>query len=856
MKLAARLLRVVLAAALLAPSSAFAQMRASVPGASAGAPTVVPSFGAGLSAASVAGPSLSAPSLSPAAVLSAPALVPSAVSPVPAALLDSPKANRPVAAAAAKAVAPAGVVPSALKPADAQAPAKLDALTALRDMPATLESAPAAAGRFDGAKVRDALDEPVEPETVTREISDQDVEEDLALWFTRKQKVDIKKDQIYTLVRPILGNGSRRYWEKFEEKKSLVVKVGGQGMFMSRITYARSVPINRMTLKDFQGVYSKSMLRGKTIYKLRAKLIAELNERNDRTMRGQAGVVTQLSEVRVVRVMPFGQARLLPENKDEDVYAPVERKAYALPPAMQGLNHMSPKVVFIDMRLFPDGVPYPILEDMTKLMKAGMYFALLSDKANGAPGSVEEQLTRGLTMKQKDSISRYKLVVLSDDGNALQSYDGAFARYLPSQRFANQEQELMRFAAKQLGLSGAIASHGTEFIAPVLKGADAAATLSALLAQMKSLGLPAGSWQAVVAERDGKASVVVRPHSLASAVPHLLESLREQEGLYVNPSDIMTISRDEALLAATKGSFQPSSLLEEQGADLADAALAAVLGPYRENRPGDLAASASKITSFIYNPDRVGSGFNGGSIYMMMGHVMHAAFNWAVWKYRNEGVFPSADDTVEAAEKIWLHEESRRTGKNIDRPGENLAGFHEVMRGRMRTMHAVTADILKVYPIAIGTELSNMLVFDNYKKGVPDNRDILRLIFDFVVAREMPDGTLEVAVVDFKTGQTPTLQNLEKDTQVQLYDLAIRKMWPKISIPYGALGERRPVSDYKIRFIYPTAGYQPLLNEWSRIKFERFLRNVMNRMRRHNAPPAPKPAAKPKRKAKKAPVKK
>ncbi len=835
MSFAARLLRVVLAAALLAPSSAFAQMRASVPGASAGAPTMVPSIGAGLSAPSVTGPSMSAPSLSLTPVLTAPAIAPSAVSPVPSAL-------KPVSAVAAKAAVPAGVVPAAQKP--------VDALTALRDMPATLESAPAAAGRFDGAKVRDALEEPVEPETVTREISDQNVEEDLALWFTRKQKTDIKKDQVYALVRPVLGNGSRRYWEKFEEDKSLVIKVAGQGMFVSKVTYARTVPINRMTLRDFQGVYSKSMLRGKTIYKLRAKLIAELNERNDRTMRGQAGVVTQLSEVRVVRVLPFGQARLLPENKDEDVYAPVVRKSYALPAAMQGLNHMSPKVVFLDMRLFPDGVPYPILEDMTKLMKAGMYFALLSDKANGAPGAVEEQLTRGLTMKQKDSISRYKLVVLSDDGNALQSYDGAFARYLPSQRFANQEQELMRFAAKQLGLAGAIASHGTEFIAPVMKGGDAEATKKALIAQMKTLGLPVGSWQSVVAERDGKTSVVVRPHNLASAVPHLLESLREQEGLYVNPSDIMTISRDEALLAATKGSFQPSSLLEQQGAELADASLAAVLGPYRENRPGDLAASASKITSFIYNPDRVGGGFNGGSIYMMMGHVMHAAFNWAVWKYRNEGVFPSADDTVAAAEKIWLHEEAERKGKNIDRPGENLAGFHEVMKGRMRTMHAVTADILKVYPIAVGTELSNMLVFDNYKKGVPDNRDILRLIFDFVVAREMPDGTLEVAVVDFKTGQTPTLQNLEKDTQVQLYDLAIRKMWPKISIPYGALGERRPVSDYKIRFIYPSAGYQPLLNEWSRIKFERFLRNVMNRMRRHNAPPAPKPAAKKKRKPK------
>ncbi|MDO8757592.1 MAG: hypothetical protein Q7J64_06250, partial [Elusimicrobiota bacterium] len=346
------------------------------------------------------------------------------------------------------------------------------------------------------------------------------------------------------------------------------------------------------------------------------------------------------------------------------------RKSYTLPAAMKGLNHMSPKVVFLDMRLFKDGVPYPLIEDMTKLMKAGMYFVLLSDKANDGPGSVEEQLTRGLSMKQKDAISRYKMVVLADDGNALQSYDGAFARYLPSRRFANQEQELMRFAAGQLGLSGVIASHGTEFIAAVKKGGDAAATLATLSAQMKMLGLPTQSWQATLAERGGKTSVVVRPHNLASAIPHLLESLREYEGLYVNPSDIMAITRDEALLAATKGSVQPSTMLEQQDAELADASISAILGPYRENRPGDLAASASKITSFLYNPDRVGGGFNGGSIYMMMGHVMHSAFNWAVWKYRNEGVFPSADDTVAAAERIWAREESERTGKNIDRPGE------------------------------------------------------------------------------------------------------------------------------------------------------------------------------------------
>ncbi len=824
MKLAVRLLRIVLAAALLVPSTALAQMRASVSGTSAGVPAVLPApapsliMGGGefLSPYGSIGV-LPAPSLPASAVLSAPAVLKS-------------------------------VTFSGAKPVQPAARETAHALSALRDMPVSLA---AAAVQFDGAKIpRAALEEPIEPETVTREISNGSLPDDLALWFTRKQKTGIKKNQIYALVRPILGSGSQRYWEKFEKDASLIVKVAGQGMFASRVTYARTVAINRMTLQDFKGVYAKSMLRGKTIHALRRKLIAELNERNERTTRGQSGVVTQLSEVRVVRVMPYGEAKLLPENKDEEIYAPVPRAQFELPAALQGLNHMTPKVVLLDMRLFKDGVPYPLIEDMTKLMKSGVYFVLLSDKPNDAPGSVEDQLTRGLSLQQRDQISRYKMVVLADDGNALSSYDGAFARYLPSRRFAESEQELMRFSARQLGLAAEIGSHGTEFTAYVAEGGDAAATRSALVSTMKKLGLPAESWQTAVAARGGRSVVVVRPQNLASALPHLLESLREHEGLYVNPGDMMTISRDEALLSATKGSVQPSALLEQQGAELADASLAAILGPYRENRPGDLAASASKITGFLHDPDRVGYGGGEGNIYMMMGHVMHSAFNWAVWKYRNEGLFPSAEETVAAAERIWLHEEAQRTGKNLDRPGENLAGFHEVMKGRLRTMHAVAADILKVYPIAVGTELANMLVFDHYKKGVYDNRDILRLIFDFVVARETPQG-LEVVVVDFKTGQTPTLQNLEKDVQVQLYDLAVRKMWPKLSIPYGATGERREVADYKIRFIYPSAGYQPILNEWSRITFERFLRNVMNRIRRHNAPPAPpKPAAKSKRKSK------
>ncbi len=838
MKRMATVLRVLLAAALLAPSS-FAQTRIAVSGNAPVLPAVAPALGSGLAVPGISGaPSISVPALGVPSVV--PALSPSAL-PAPVAAVPAASAKA-VPAALAAAVRPAAALPA--NPAPHAGPA---ALATLSEMPATVAGAAAAGDRFDGKKKVEAArtpEEPVEPETVTREVSDKEVPEDLAIWFTRKDKPAITKSQQFAQIRPVYGEPSRRYWEKFAVGKDILVKVAGQGMFMAPVVHAKTVAVNRLTREDFRGVYTKAQMRGKSLDQLRRRLIADLNERNDRTMRGQSGVITPLSEVRVIRVMPYGEAKQLPINKDEAVYAPVARVPYETPAALKGINHMTPKLVVLDMRLFKDGVPYPLIEDMTKLMKSGVYFALLSDKPAEA---VEEQLTRGLTMKQKEMISRYKMVMLSDDGNALSSFDGAFARWLPSERFSAQEQELMRFAASQHGWDFSMSGRGTAFTAYAKKGDLTADSMKALLATMEKLGLDSRKWQASLVDHAGRVGVSVRPQSLASAIPYMLEKLREHEGLYVNHSDIMTISTDDALRAALRGSIETAALMPQTGAELADASLAALLGPYRENRPGDLAASASKITSFMHDPNRTGFGGSRGNIYMMMGHVMHSAFNWAIWKYRNEGVFPSAEDTIAEAKKIWDREEAEREGNALDRPGEQIAGFYEVMQGRLKTMHAVAADMLKVYPIAVGTELTNMLVFDNFKKGVPDNRDILRLIFDFVVARETPEG-LEVVIVDFKTGQTPTLQNLEKDVQVQLYDTAVRKMWPQLSLPYGATGQAAKVSDYKIRFIYPSAGYQPMLNEWTRIKFERFLRNVMNRIRRHNAPPAPKAEAKPKKK--------
>lgn len=904
MKSLGRALRLVLAASVLAAPAA-AQVRvgeipAQAEGARVGVAPValgasaVPAALTSLPAASLPSGAGSAPSAAPSA---APALVPAASVAAPAAAAAAP-AGAPVEqyralqrqyAAIETTVSPfLSYTPGSLS--DAEYQNRLDRMQALSAQMRALEAvrptiayeaqgaiarawdrltgrAPsaqaladaaflpaAASGRsFDGAAGKSAapsLAEDVEaPEDLPTDVSDAAAQMP-ELFVTRESRNGIKAGKLTVHVGLIKSKGSEWYWGKFKKGALIAVKSGTMTLFVSRVEAAKTVKIASLQKQDFEGMFTPQRMAGKTVADLRNMLIQDLKDRQSRRP-GAPTPVSSQSEVRVVRFLSAKKAMELPENKEESAYPVAPRADVVLPEALQGLNHTLPKVVFLDMRLFKDGVPYPLIEDMSKLMKTGVYFVMLSDKPNGAAGSIDDLLSKQLTVKQRDQISRYKMLMLADDGNSLNGHSGNFASPLPSRRFTPQELEIMSFVATTRAPFASIDAKSTKFEVVLTKGADAQAAKAALVEGIRAMRLDAHEWQWTVTERDGRSVVTARPQSLVSAMPHLFEVMREREGLFVNNSDVMVISRDEKLLAALPGAIAPAQHLRSDGTQFVDESLASLVGPYRINKPGDLAASASKIQSFLQG--RTGGGFDGGNVYMMTGHVMHSAFNWAVWKYRNTGVLPTAEETVETARKIWEEEVSKGTGKNLlGRPGESLAGFYETVEQRLRAMHAVAADVLKVYPIAVGTELPNLFVADRYKKGgVEDHRDIFRLIFDFVVAREVAPGKIEIVIVDFKTGQVPTLQNLEKDTQVQLYDMLVRRMWPTLRVPYGATGKTAEVTDYKLNFLYTAGAYQPSLNDWSRLKFDKFLKNVMNRIRNFNNPKPKKDAAKGKAAAKK-----
>ncbi|MFA6030122.1 MAG: hypothetical protein WC969_09730 [Elusimicrobiota bacterium] len=777
----------------------------------------------------------------------APPRIEAAVSPVPAAAAAKPASRRGKRKAAAASSAESPAPATSAGASDPGLPSEGEAPQSAGETLTLLDPAADGAALFDGASAR-----PAGSAELPAEFAEQPAET-FDLRFSRDAKKALTDSELTASIRLVNGSGSQWYWERFVPGSILRIMTGGKTMFATRVMDARTVEIGKLAREDFQGVYPAAMLeelneKGRmkwTAAKLRAKLLEDLTAYQRFGKRGAPRALSSSDKVRVLRFMSYQEAKLLPENRDEPVLTPRLRAPLEIPASLSSLPRVLPKVVFLDLRLLSAPLSYDLIEDIGKLMKAGVYFVLVSERPQEGPGSVKELLTGALTPRQRDDLVTYKLLSLSDDGSTLSTLKGAFPQELPLRRFSVSELDLLELAARRLGAS-VLSLHGKESSFALRAGALAADFTRDLRAALGRLGVDAGAWSFAYSEREGKTTLVLRPRSLAGAVPEVLDALRESEGTYVNASDLLVVSRDAELLAATRGAVQPSEHAPAlEGAALIETSLAAMLGDYRQNVPGDLAASASKISAFLQGYKD--SGGSRGNVYMLMGHVIHSSFNWAVWIYRNTGALPPAEAVVERAVKTWQHEDRERVGNILDEPGSSMADYLQVTKTRLRNMHAQLADQLAQYPIVVGTELPNFAVLGRAKKsrgGMLYYRDVLRYVFDLVLARRTPEG-LELRVVDFKTGQTPTLQNLTKDTQVLLYDALPRSAWPELPLPYGVGGTPEKVSKLDVAFIFPTATYVPAITDWGRLAFAKFLKNVMNRIRKHNAPPAEKKAEAP-----------
>ncbi len=720
---------------------------------------------------------------------------------------------------------------------------------------------PAAQGRFwDGISASLAASEPedgddgmyLEHEPATGEASaaaPARPQDELELRFSRDAKERLKNSELYATVRLVGGSGSQWHWGRFLGDVPIRVLVGGRTLFHSRVLEGATKAIKDLSKDDLQGVFPANVLRHRTTDQLRKRLIDDLT-RYGAYRPGQPTVVTPESLVRVVRFMNWAQSRDLDENRPEEAYVPRPRTAVDVPAKLTALHAQPPKVVFIDMRGVGDSVGPDLLEDLAKLQKAGQYFVLFTDKPLAGPGSLDEQLTAGLTTRQREELVRYKLFAVTESGNRMHEYRGSYPRALPLSHFRPLDVEMLEWLVHtQSDIVGRNPKTEEKRISRVAVSFDAGTDLDAaaktLAERLDKHGVDAGRLSLRRSAKNGRAVVAIRPNALPRSLQQALTVLREEHHVYANPSDVLLLTDDKALLAALPGAATVQRYAPKaSGRGLVELGLAAMLGSYRENLPGDLAASASKISQFLRDPDVMGGG-DRYNIHMLLGHVMHATFNWALWIRRNTGELPPGEELVNKAMQIFRHEDAQRTLSFIEKPGESVGGYLVAMRRHLLRMYEILGSLLKEYPIVIGTELPNFHVFERLKNEEIDHRDILRYIFDAVLARETKAG-LDYLIVDFKTGQTYTMQPLAKDTQVELYDQVAPRKWGRLSVPYGLTGLARKAALIGVEFIFPPGSYQPEIDDWDqRLPFERWLPQVMNRMRRHAAKaaaPAPQPS--------------
>ncbi|MBI4375551.1 MAG: hypothetical protein HY549_03785 [Elusimicrobia bacterium] len=732
---------------------------------------------------------------------------------------------RPAASAASMAR------PRLWTPAQPAAPRPVSAMAAAQSLSEKGGQAPRASSAEQLSDIGREFDEgSTEPGSATEGKPEKIIED---IRFSRSATRPLRSGRIYGTARLIRNPGSAKYWGKYKKGTLIRLAMGHHTLAVSKITDAKTKRVDQMTLKDFQGLLEskdieKAMIqrRGRprriSLSLLRRQFLGALSafHRHELIHGG--------SLVRVIHFLPFRQALTLPENgflEDPEIwYKPRPRGEVAIPEGLKRLHKVLPKVVLLDLRLFNGPMSLDWIEDMDKLMKAGVHIVLISEKPVQGPGSIEEVLTGGLGPRHKDRFARYKLVSLGENGNSLAQYQGSFPSFLPSPRFSPEHIELMEYLAQAEGLE-LLEKGGGRFSVAVLAGEDAAAAAERLAGRLRSHGGPV-QYDLKVEPRGRGNALILRPTGLMGAIPHLLGVMRDELDVFVHPSDMMIISGDAQLKEALPGAIWTQDHAPALGGDsLIEMSLAALLGPYRINKSRDVVGSASMLNSFMNKKDWG----EGVSVDQLMGTSVHVAFNWALWVYRAAGALPPVEEVIEKAKRRWEREQERKDISISMMPGADAGGYRDVMIDRLRSMYASIGRLLAEFPIVQGTELPNLHVFDWYRRGNWDHRDIARIIHDLVVAQEIPGG-IKQKIVDLKAGQTPTRKGNGQKLQVQLYDLVAQEI-SEAPIPHKSDGEWRRVMENSIALLTPAGMQEPTLHDWSRAKFKRYLRNKFNAVR-------------------------
>ncbi len=682
---------------------------------------------------------------------------------------------------------------------------------------------------------------------------------------------------IYGAVKRLRGPGSKYYWGKAKLGVEIDVVIRGENVLgrTTTVTRAFNKPIGKLTREDLKGTVPDYQLKA-PLRQLRQMLIDKF-EQDRRTWNPNDAPVSLKTLVRVIKFKSYldlYRETHGPNSAPEP--EPIKPRTPLLVKPEGKLKRLSiflPRAVFLDLDLFDKPVSAELLSDIAKLQRTGVYFVAFSRKPYAAAASLKEKLIHQMSSYQLSILMPIRFMAVTDDGAVISEFPkNGTVNPVDVLSFSDSAmdnlREAARKAAEEIGISPRALAQAPQ--APIREAADQFPGLDARRAPARkdpqirfqidfAKGVSraeAERWQAAFESRlktqtieaivrletlsDGRFSVSAQRTDLAGSFERLKGVLGEKFGLYLNSSDILVLSEDPKLKAANPD-YDIESLTGLKGAVLAENAFGLMLGEHRENVEGDLAGSASRISSFRRDRQRymskilISQDKAEQNINFFSGHVVHSANDWLVHQLQN-GRRPSEDEYRHNLAERW--DKGEREFKAIAMPeGESVDGMKRESTQRGVSMYRMVLAAHDRGEGFVGTEIPNFFMLKSFERRTEKRkaRYILHTIFDFVALRPDPEhpGKYTVVIYDFKTGPAQSSQNLDKDIQAQMYAYFADRKWVRqdFPVPYLSGEKSLPISSVQVEFIYNAVKQSATVTPWDLEKARGTIIRTLNRIR-------------------------
>jgi hypothetical protein len=682
------------------------------------------------------------------------------------------------------------------------------------------------------------------------------------------------------LVRPF--KGSKKYWADFRKGQDVQIVIGGEKVFVTKITRAVNKKISQLSRADFKHMMPDYKLKA-GVRELRAALIDQL-ENKRKMWQPSDPPISGNSTVRVVEFRSFKDVYQDKHGKDADVStpAPVERNPLVIKPEgkLARLAYLMPRAVFIDFDMFEGPVSREVLLDIAKMQRSGAYFVAFSRKPYEELGGMRDNMIRQMNDYQLGSLMTYRFLAVTDDGAVISAFprDGimkpvkiaeitsgeidvlndaarraAAAAGISPRSIRRVEQPSIythqdaegRFARKPRFVKDTQVRFEIEFTRAVNDEQRAAwqEAFDGFLAA-HSMELHRKSYEA----ENGRQRLVLQKTTLAGSMESLQEALRETFQLYLNPGDYLVLSNDKDVLAANPEVLDVAGESGLEGEALVENTLGLILGDYRQDMDLDRVGSASRMISFTKYRERymadmvVDEQRSEQNINFFSGHMVHSTNDWLIWNLRN-GRRPTAEEYEAHMRKMW------QAGLTEEKPvrvpdGDTMEGWLNSSVIRALKMREIVLKIHDRGEMIVGSEIPRQLIVRDYHRkrghvGELKGRYITNAIIDLLVYRPNPDkpGHGTIVAYDYKSGPAKSVEKLEEDPQVLIYALLAQENWvgKTFSVPYMVGGEEVTIDDFSVEFIYSPLKQTPHINRWMLEEIRLKIIRVYERMYRATA---------------------